>query len=191
MGNPHYKLIVLDGWAKKLYITNWRRFWAIYSTCVCTLRNKYLNILLLLTASVVAAKLISDRIMLISKRRWCVPDQFMMGPVVMLGYVPTLKLVNEDVMFLIGPEVSGHFLESWDLELKEVYQFNVPTFGPGVVFDIDYSIRQEQVSTLVLFGDSSWRAFGCMFMFNYTFYVFKLILPFLLKDRLELWHLRH
>jgi sterol 14-demethylase len=25
-----------------------------------------------------------------------------------------------------------------------VYQFNVPTFGPGVVFDVDYSIRQEQ-----------------------------------------------
>lgn len=25
-----------------------------------------------------------------------------------------------------------------------MYQFNVPTFGPGVVFDVDYSVRQEQ-----------------------------------------------
>lgn len=27
---------------------------------------------------------------------------------------------------------------------QEVYQFNVPTFGPGVVFDVDYSVRMEQ-----------------------------------------------
>lgn len=25
-----------------------------------------------------------------------------------------------------------------------MYQFNVPTFGPGVVFDVDYSVRMEQ-----------------------------------------------
>lgn len=31
-----------------------------------------------------------------------------------------------------------------DLSQQEVYQFNVPTFGPGVVFDVDYSVRQEQ-----------------------------------------------
>ena len=28
--------------------------------------------------------------------------------------------------------------------LLQVYQFNVPTFGPGVVFDVDYSVRMEQ-----------------------------------------------
>ncbi|VAI03826.1 unnamed protein product [Triticum turgidum subsp. durum] len=27
---------------------------------------------------------------------------------------------------------------------QEVYRFNVPTFGPGVVFDVDYQVRQEQ-----------------------------------------------
>jgi hypothetical protein len=27
---------------------------------------------------------------------------------------------------------------------SQVYQFNVPTFGPGVVFDVDYSVRMEQ-----------------------------------------------
>lgn len=31
-----------------------------------------------------------------------------------------------------------------ELSQQEVYQFNVPTFGPGVVFDVDYSVRQEQ-----------------------------------------------
>lgn len=30
------------------------------------------------------------------------------------------------------------------LHCPQVYQFNVPTFGPGVVFDVDYSIRMEQ-----------------------------------------------
>ncbi|GJV77328.1 sterol 14-demethylase, partial [Tanacetum coccineum] len=44
------------------------------------------------------------------------------------------------------PEVSGHFFKAseTDLSQQEVYQFNVPTFGPGVVFDVDYSVRQEQ-----------------------------------------------
>jgi cytochrome P450 len=30
------------------------------------------------------------------------------------------------------------------LHCTQVYQFNVPTFGPGVVFDVDYSVRMEQ-----------------------------------------------
>jgi hypothetical protein len=29
--------------------------------------------------------------------------------------------------------------------LWQVYKFNVPTFGPGVVFDVDVSIRTEQI----------------------------------------------
>ena len=28
--------------------------------------------------------------------------------------------------------------------LLQVYQFNVPTFGPGVVFDVDAKVRAEQ-----------------------------------------------
>lgn len=27
----------------------------------------------------------------------------------------------------------------------QVYRFNVPTFGPGVVFDVNYKIRTEQI----------------------------------------------
>ena len=27
----------------------------------------------------------------------------------------------------------------------QVYKFNVPTFGPGVVFDVDIKIRTEQI----------------------------------------------
>ena len=29
--------------------------------------------------------------------------------------------------------------------LAQVYKFNVPTFGPGVVFDVDIKIRTEQI----------------------------------------------
>ncbi|XP_047964262.1 sterol 14-demethylase-like [Salvia hispanica] len=105
----------------------------------------------------VAVKLISVLIMPRSKKR--VPPvvgglvRFMKGPVVMLreeypklGSVFTLKLLNKNITFLIGPEVSAHFFKAPESHLsqQEVYQFNVPTFGPGVVFDVDYSVRQEQ-----------------------------------------------
>nr|GEX09856.1 sterol 14-demethylase [Tanacetum cinerariifolium] len=80
--------------------------------------------------------------------------QFLKGPIVMLkkeypklGSVFTLNLFfNKNITFLIGPEVSAHFFKAseTDLSQQEVYQFNVPTFGPGVVFDVDYSVRQEQ-----------------------------------------------
>lgn len=63
-----------------------------------------------------------------------------------LGGVFTLKIFHKNITFLIGPEVSAHFFKApeSDLSQQEVYQFNVPTFGPGVVFDVDYSVRQEQ-----------------------------------------------
>ncbi|MQM10470.1 hypothetical protein Taro_043371 [Colocasia esculenta] len=79
--------------------------------------------------------------------------RFLRGPIVMireeypkLGSVFTLNLANRRITFLIGPEVSAHFFKAPEAEMsqQEVYQFNVPTFGPGVVFDVDYSIRQEQ-----------------------------------------------
>uniref|UniRef100_A0A0C9S891 sterol 14alpha-demethylase n=1 Tax=Wollemia nobilis TaxID=56998 RepID=A0A0C9S891_9CONI len=79
--------------------------------------------------------------------------KFLKGPVVLLkeeyprlGSVFTIRLLTKKVTFLIGPEVSQHFFKApeSDLSQQEVYQFNVPTFGPGVVFDVDYSIRQEQ-----------------------------------------------
>lgn len=80
--------------------------------------------------------------------------RFLKGPVVMLrdeypklGSVFTVNLLHKKMTFLIGPEVSAHFFKAHDsvLSQQEVYKFNVPTFGPGVVFDVDYTVRQEQL----------------------------------------------
>ncbi|KAJ0046127.1 hypothetical protein Pint_05406 [Pistacia integerrima] len=125
--------------------------------------NKFYNVGLLVVATIVVAKLISMLIKPRSTKR--LPPvikslpligglvRFLKGPIVMLreeypklGSVFTVNLVNRKITFFIGPEVSAHFFKASesDLSQQEVYQFNVPTFGPGVVFDVDYSIRQEQ-----------------------------------------------
>lgn len=126
--------------------------------------NKFFNVGLLIVATFVVAKLISALIMPKSGKR--LPPvvkaplpvvggllRFLKGPIIMLkeeypklGSVFTLNLINKNITFLIGPEVSAHFFKAseTDLSQQEVYRFNVPTFGPGVVFDVDYSIRQEQ-----------------------------------------------
>ena len=79
--------------------------------------------------------------------------RFMRGPISMireeymrLGSVFTLGVLGHKITFLIGPEVSEHLFNGPESEMsqQEVYRFNVPTFGPGVVFDVDYSVRQEQ-----------------------------------------------
>ncbi|XP_057486471.1 sterol 14-demethylase-like [Actinidia eriantha] len=125
--------------------------------------DKLFNVGLLIVATLVVAKLISALIM--PRSRKCLPPvvktwpvlgglvRFLKGPVVMLreeypklGSVFTLNLLNKNITFFIGPEVSAHFFKApeSDLSQQEVYQFNVPTFGPGVVFDVDYTVRQEQ-----------------------------------------------
>ncbi|EXB62020.1 Sterol 14-demethylase [Morus notabilis] len=125
--------------------------------------NKLLNTGLLIVATLVVAKLISVLIMPRSKKRlppvvrtWPLVGgllRFIKGPVVMLreefpklGSVFTVNIFHKRITFLIGHEVSAHFFKApeSDLSQQEVYQFNVPTFGPGVVFDVDYSVRQEQ-----------------------------------------------
>ena len=126
--------------------------------------SKFLNVGLLIVATLIAAKLISVLIMPRSRKRLppvikAFPPviggllRFLKGPIAMLkqeypklGSVFTLNLVHKNITFLIGPEVSAHFFKAseTDLSQQEVYRFNVPTFGPGVVFDVDYSIRQEQ-----------------------------------------------
>ena len=79
--------------------------------------------------------------------------KFMRGPIPMiqeqyarLGSVFTVPIITRKITFLIGPEVSANFFKGNEAEMsqQEVYRFNVPTFGPGVVFDVDYSVRQEQ-----------------------------------------------
>ncbi|CAK8559986.1 unnamed protein product [Lathyrus sativus] len=125
--------------------------------------NKFLNTVLLLVTTIIVAKLISSFIIPKSKKRlppilpgWPIIGglfRFLKGPIFMLreeypklGGVFTLKIFHKNITFLIGPEVSAHFFKApeADLSQQEVYQFNVPTFGPGVVFDVDYSVRQEQ-----------------------------------------------
>lgn len=79
--------------------------------------------------------------------------KFMGGPIPLiresykrLGSVFTVNVLHLRITFLIGPEATTHFYKAPEdaLSQKEVYQFNVPTFGPGVVFDVDYPIRMEQ-----------------------------------------------
>ncbi|KAJ9186155.1 hypothetical protein P3X46_005690 [Hevea brasiliensis] len=127
------------------------------------LDNKLLNMGLLIMATLVVAKVISAFIMPKSRKRlppvmsgWPVVGglfRFLKGPIIMLrdeypklGSVFTVNLAHWKITFLIGPEVSAHFFKApeADLSQQEVYQFNVPTFGPGVVFDVDYTVRQEQ-----------------------------------------------
>ncbi|KAL2613404.1 hypothetical protein R1flu_025096 [Riccia fluitans] len=79
--------------------------------------------------------------------------KFLKGPIQMardeyekLGPVFTCKVLTRNITFLLGPEVSEHFFKAPESEMsqKEVYKFNVPTFGPEVVFAVDYPIRVEQ-----------------------------------------------
>ncbi|KIY94226.1 cytochrome P450, family 51 (sterol14-demethylase) [Monoraphidium neglectum] len=59
-----------------------------------------------------------------------------------LGDAFTVPVAHKRVTFLIGPDVAPHFFKATDDELSqtEVYNFNVPTFGRGVVYDV----RTEQ-----------------------------------------------
>jgi sterol 14-demethylase len=79
--------------------------------------------------------------------------KFMRGPMAMvaqeherLGSVFTVDVLHRRITFLLGPRESATFFKAPECEMsqQEVYQFNVPTFGPGVVFDVDYSVRMEQ-----------------------------------------------
>jgi len=79
--------------------------------------------------------------------------KFIKGPLPLMdaayakhGSVFSVNIFHKRMTFLIGPEVSSHFFKANDLEMsqKEVYEFNVPTFGKGVVFDVDHKVRIEQ-----------------------------------------------
>ena len=62
------------------------------------------------------------------------------------GEVFTVPLLHKKMTFLFGPHASPHFFNATDDKMSqtEVYNFNVPTFGPGVVYDVDVKIRSEQ-----------------------------------------------
>ncbi|GMP51609.1 hypothetical protein CsSME_00017772 [Camellia sinensis var. sinensis] len=101
------------------------------------------NVGVLIVATIVVAKLTSAfgiprsgkrRLPPVVKTRWSVVGgvvRFLGGPVVMWreeypkqGSVFTLKLLNKNVTFFIGPEVSAHFFKASesDLSQQEVYQ---------------------------------------------------------------------
>lgn len=63
-----------------------------------------------------------------------------------MGEVFTVPVLHKRITFLIGPHSSTHFFKAPDTAMsqKEVYEFNVPTFGKGVVFDVDHVTRAEQ-----------------------------------------------
>ncbi|KMS98614.1 hypothetical protein BVRB_3g070570 [Beta vulgaris subsp. vulgaris] len=63
-----------------------------------------------------------------------------------LGGVFTLNVFNKNFTFLLEPDVSAYFFNAPERELsqREVYGFTVPIFGPGVMYDIDHAVRQEQ-----------------------------------------------
>lgn len=79
--------------------------------------------------------------------------KFLSGPIKLMtegfekhGEVFTVPVLHLNITFLIGPNVSLHFFKASDslMSQKEVYEFNVPTFGPGVVYDVDTKVRNEQ-----------------------------------------------
>ena len=79
--------------------------------------------------------------------------EFLAGPMRLMkkampeyGEVFTVPVFHKRITFLIGPKVSEFFFKAKDTEMsqKEVYEFNVPTFGKGVVFDVDHATRAEQ-----------------------------------------------
>ncbi|KAF5835426.1 sterol 14 desaturase [Dunaliella salina] len=74
------------------------------------------------------------------------PMKLMQDGYTKFGEAFTVPVVNKRITFLIGPDVAPHFFKAPDDEMSqtEVYSFNVPTFGPGVVYDVDQKVRTEQ-----------------------------------------------
>ena len=80
----------------------------------------------------------------------CCPSQ---GPIELIteqyqrhGEVFTVPVLHKRITFLLGPAASPHFFNATDDKMSqtEVYDFNVPTFGKGVVYDVDQRVRSEQ-----------------------------------------------
>ncbi|KAK9794631.1 hypothetical protein WJX73_002662 [Symbiochloris irregularis] len=74
------------------------------------------------------------------------PMQLMKGGYQKYGEVFTVPVLHKKITFLLGPHASPHFYKASDDDMSqtEVYEFNVPTFGKGVVFDVDHKTRGEQ-----------------------------------------------
>jgi sterol 14-demethylase len=63
------------------------------------------------------------------------------------GDIFRVQILHKSFTFLVGPEASEVFFKANDRELsqKEVYGFTVPVFGPGIVYDADLKIMNQQL----------------------------------------------
>ena len=80
--------------------------------------------------------------------------QFLTDPLAMArkaeksyGDVFTAEVFGQRLTFMIGPEAQEHCFRARDDELsqKEAYEFTVPTFGEGIIYDCDVDKRTEQI----------------------------------------------
>eukprot|EP01113_Clastostelium_recurvatum_P047973 TRINITY_DN863_c0_g1_i3.p1 TRINITY_DN863_c0_g1~~TRINITY_DN863_c0_g1_i3.p1 ORF type:complete len:511 (+),score=144.53 TRINITY_DN863_c0_g1_i3:105-1535(+) len=64
-----------------------------------------------------------------------------------LGDCFTLSFFGRRITFMVGPDAQATFFRASDEELspKEAYQFMVPVFGPGVVYDSPTEVMHEQL----------------------------------------------
>lgn len=66
-----------------------------------------------------------------------------------LGSVFTVSLFGlKKVTFLVGPEVTAHFFQGSESEIRQsdIYRVTVPVFGRGVLYDVDLATRSRQIS---------------------------------------------
>ena len=61
-----------------------------------------------------------------------------------------LQMANKRLTFLIGPDAQEAFCKAKDdtLSQNEVYDFMLPVFGPGVVYDAAPKKRQVQFTSM-------------------------------------------
>lgn len=79
------------------------------------------------------------------------------------GEIFGFRLAGRDVTAFVGPRAHAAFFGADDSQLsaREVYQFTVPVFGPGVVYDARPEILDEQMGFLVpALRDERMRAYA-------------------------------
>lgn len=64
-----------------------------------------------------------------------------------LGNVFTMRFLNFNLTFLLGPEAHAPFFDARDQQLSqsEPYKFMTPIFGEGIVFDAPLDKKNEQL----------------------------------------------
>jgi len=75
------------------------------------------------------------------------PVGFIMEAYKKFGSVYTVRMMGQNLTFLIGPDVSAPFFKSADsvLSQPEVYGFMKAVFGADVVYDAEPKMRKEQM----------------------------------------------